>query len=252
MRPPGGWRLLRLCGPWLRGGSPLCIRHLRFPAVASYTVGPDPTRPPLQPADVDPAPTGEEEPFSYEVGDEVYALPGTEDGLYYPGIIQTIQPDERTVTVLFTSLPTGDSVEKTVPFAGVSTMEGDGFVSTFMSNLILSEAEARRIPAENWAHASERAWRALFTATIATLVGFGLLAYICYRLYIRDDPEWHRKLGTRVRSALGIRPKDPTTTVPISWVELFAMLRDGEPPERVKDVVAERLVGAEGPSGTTP
>ena len=39
------------------------------------------------------------------------------------------------------------------------------------SNLILSEAEARRIPAENWAYASENAWRALFAATLATVAG---------------------------------------------------------------------------------
>ncbi len=50
-------------------------------------------------------------------------------------------------------------------------------IGAFHSNFVISEAESRRIPEENWAFASEMAWRALFQATVATLLGVDAIAF---------------------------------------------------------------------------
>lgn len=174
-----------------------------------------------------------EEPFPYISGDEVYALWG-DDGLFYPCTIEEVRADAGECVVVFDAIPEGDQLQKTIKFSAISTTDGDSFTSFVVSNFIISEAESRKIPEGNWAHAGEQAWKALFIASVATLVGFVTIVAVVYNVYMKDDPEWHLKLSKWLRAKMGVPEKDPSKAIPISWTELLMILKDGEPPERIK------------------
>ena len=54
---------------------------------------------------------------------------------------------------------------------------------------------------------------------------FTAIVFGVYVFYVRDDPEWHRRVGRWLRHKLGVPEKEPGSAYEISWVELLMLLK---------------------------
>jgi hypothetical protein len=175
-----------------------------------------------------------------DVGDSVYAVWG-DDGLYYSGTVCEVLKETGEYRVEFISVPDGDNLQKVIQAKDVVKDSEDSVTSFVVNNFIISDKEKASIPPENWAYASQMAWIALAKATLLTLCCFILTVTVIYVIWVKNDADWHVRLGCWARTKLGLPAKNPNRiTVAISWSELLIMFRDGEPPERVR-LEMERL-----------